>query len=82
MGVDRAHYVFPIFLQLYYLAFSAHCFKVGFQFPTLFREYTVAVGIIVMHLAKAANLWIYLVANLAAGALAAATFRLVNPEDK
>src|SRR6267154_12710 len=33
----------------------------------------VAVGITVMHLAKASNLWIYLVANLAAGALAAAT---------
>jgi aquaporin Z len=42
----------------------------------------VAVGITVMHLAKAANLWIYLVANFAAGALAAATFRFINPEDK
>jgi len=41
----------------------------------------VAVGITVMHLAKAANLWIYLVANLAAGALAAATFKWVNPDD-
>jgi glycerol uptake facilitator-like aquaporin len=34
-----------------------------------------------MHLAKAANLWIYLIANLAAGALAAATFKWVNPDD-
>ncbi|HEU5397275.1 MAG TPA: aquaporin, partial [Verrucomicrobiae bacterium] len=42
----------------------------------------VAVGVTVMHLEKAANLWIYLVANLGAGALAAGTFRLVNPEDK
>lgn len=42
----------------------------------------VAIGITVMHLAKASNLWIYLVANLAAGALAAATFRWVNPDDK
>ncbi len=41
----------------------------------------VAIGITVMHLAKASNLWIYLVANLAAGALAAYTFRWVNPED-
>src|SRR5437867_4865951 len=41
----------------------------------------VAVGISVMHLAKASNLWIYLFANLAAGALAAATFRWVNPDD-
>ena len=42
----------------------------------------VAVGITVMHLLKVSNLWIYLFANLAAGALAAATFRWVNPDDK
>ena len=42
----------------------------------------VAVGITVMGLAKGANLWIFLAAELAAGALAAAVFRYVNPEDK
>jgi aquaporin Z len=42
----------------------------------------VAVGITVMHLAKVSNLWIYLAANLAAGALAAFTFRFINPDDK
>jgi aquaporin Z len=42
----------------------------------------VAIGITVMHLAKVSNLWIYLVANLAAGALAAFTFRSINPDDK
>ena len=42
----------------------------------------VAVGITVMHLAKAGNLWIYLVANFAAGALAAIVFKFINPEDK
>ncbi|MCI0537393.1 MAG: aquaporin [Verrucomicrobiales bacterium] len=42
----------------------------------------VAVGITVMHLAKAGNLWIYLLANLAGGALAAATFRCVNSDDR
>jgi len=42
----------------------------------------VATGITVMHLAKAANIWIYLVANFAAGATAAAVFKFVNPEDK
>jgi len=42
----------------------------------------VAIGITAMHLAKTVNIWIYLVANLAAGALAAVTFRWVNPEDK
>lgn len=42
----------------------------------------VAVGITVLHLEAAANLWIYLVANLAAGALAATVFKFINPEDK
>lgn len=42
----------------------------------------VALGITVMHLAKTANLWIYLVANFAGGALAAVAFRFLNPEDK
>jgi aquaporin Z len=42
----------------------------------------VALGITVMHLAKTANLWVYLVANFAGGALAAAAFRFINPDDK
>jgi aquaporin Z len=42
----------------------------------------VATGITVMHLEKAANIWIYLVANFAGGALAATVFKFVNPEDK
>ncbi len=42
----------------------------------------VAVGITVMRLAKVSNLWIYLVANFAAGALAAVAFKLINPEDR
>jgi aquaporin Z len=42
----------------------------------------VAVGITVMHLAKASNLWIYLVGNFAAGVLAATAFKFINPEDK
>jgi len=42
----------------------------------------VATGITVMHLEKAANLWIYLVANFGAAALAAAAFKFINPEDK
>jgi len=41
----------------------------------------VAVGITVMKLAKASQLWIYLVANLGAGALAAYIFRGLNPDD-
>jgi len=42
----------------------------------------VATGTTVMHLEKAANLWIYLVANLGGGALAAAAFKFINPQDK
>jgi aquaporin Z len=42
----------------------------------------VATGITIMHLEKVANIWIYLVANFAAGALAAVTFKFINPEDK
>ena len=42
----------------------------------------VAIGITVMHLAKVSHLWIYLVANFGAGALAALVFRFVNPDDK
>jgi aquaporin Z len=42
----------------------------------------VALGMTVMHIAQAGDLWIYLVANFAGGALAAAAFRFINPEDK
>jgi len=41
----------------------------------------VAVGLTILHLAKAANLWLYLVANFAGGALAAVAFKYINPED-
>jgi aquaporin Z len=42
----------------------------------------VATGITAMHLAKTADIWIYLAGDLAGGALAALTFKFVNPEDK
>ncbi len=42
----------------------------------------VAVGITVMGLAKASNLWIFLVGNFAAAIVAALTFKFINPEDK
>lgn len=41
----------------------------------------VAVGITVMKLAKVSHLWIYLVANFGAGALAAYVFRAINSDD-
>jgi aquaporin Z len=42
----------------------------------------VAIGITTMHLAKTANIWIFLVGDLAAAAVAALAFRFLNPEDK
>jgi aquaporin Z len=42
----------------------------------------VAVGINIMHLGKASNIWIHIVGNFAGGALAAMTFRFLNPDDK
>jgi|SRR5271157_2455200 len=42
----------------------------------------VAVGIVIMHLVNVTDIWIYLVANFAGGALAAAAFRCLNPEDR
>ena len=41
----------------------------------------VAVGITVMGLSSLANLWIFLLADLVGGAVAAATFRFINRED-
>ena len=41
----------------------------------------VAVGITVMGLSQLANIWIFLVANFAGGAVAALVFRYVNPPE-
>ena len=41
----------------------------------------VAIGLCTMNLAAWANLWIYLVANLAGGAAAAAVFRVTHSDD-
>jgi aquaporin Z len=42
----------------------------------------VAVGISVMGLSSWPNIWIYLVANFAGGAVAAGVFKALNPADK
>jgi aquaporin Z len=41
----------------------------------------VAVGITLMGLSRVADIWIFLVANFAAGAAAALVFRLINPPE-
>lgn len=42
----------------------------------------VALGVTFVHLAPWGNLWAYIVAQLIGGALAAFTFRALNPDDK
>jgi aquaporin Z len=42
----------------------------------------VAVGITAMGLSAVVNIWIFLVANFAAGAAAAFAFKAINPTDK
>jgi aquaporin Z len=42
----------------------------------------VALGITIMGLSAWANIWIFLVANFAAGAVAAFVFKFVNPPDE
>jgi aquaporin Z len=42
----------------------------------------IATGITLMHIEKAANIWIYLAGDFAGAALAALAFKVINPEDK
>jgi len=42
---------------------------------------SVAVGITIMGLSSLGSIWIFLLANFLGGALAAATFTFLNPED-
>lgn len=42
----------------------------------------VAVGLTIMGASSVINIWIYLVANFAGGALAAVVFKFLNPADK
>lgn len=42
----------------------------------------VAIGITTMGLSSVGNIWIFLVANFLGGALAAFTFKFLNPDDK
>ena len=59
----------------------AGAFAVGGVASAAFNP-AVAVGISFMGLVSWSRLWIYLVANLSGGALAALTFMLLCPEDK
>lgn len=56
-------------------------FSVGSISSAAFNP-AVAVGISIMGLSAWANLWIYLVANLAGGLVAGLTFKVLNPEDR
>jgi aquaporin Z len=41
----------------------------------------VAVGVTIMGLSAVANIWIFLVANLAGGLVAGLAFKVLNPDD-
>ena len=56
-------------------------FSVGSVSGGVFNP-AVAVGISMMGLSPWSNLWVYLLANLAAGLLAGMTFKCLNPQDK
>jgi aquaporin Z len=59
----------------------AGAFSVGDISGAAFNP-AVAIGAAVIGLISWANLWIYLIANLLAGAAAALVFKYLNPEDK
>lgn len=63
------------------LTVTAMAFAFGGISGAVFNP-AVALGVTVMHLEKAANLWVYLVANFGAAVLAAAAFKFINPDDK
>ena len=58
----------------------AGAFAVGSISSAAFNP-AVAVGISIMGLSAWSNIWIYLLANFSAGVVAAAVFKLINPED-
>jgi aquaporin Z len=59
----------------------AGAFSVGSISGAAFNP-AVAVGISIMGLSTWSNIWIYLVATLLGGAVAAGTFKFLNPADK
>jgi aquaporin Z len=59
----------------------AGAFAVGSISGAAFNP-AVAIGISIMGLSLWSNVWIYLVANFAGGAVAAFAFKTINPEDK
>jgi aquaporin Z len=63
------------------LTVTAMAFAFGGISGAVFNP-AVAIGVTVMHLEKVANIWVYFVANFSAAAIAALTFKFINPEDK
>jgi aquaporin Z len=59
----------------------AGAFSVGKISGGVFNP-AVAVGITIMGASAIANIWIYLLANFAGGALAAVVFKMLNADDK
>jgi aquaporin Z len=71
--------------QFYGLAIGATITAMTFAFASITSvafNPAVAVGFTVIHKIGATNLWIFLVAEFAAGAAAGAVFKFLNPDDK
>jgi aquaporin Z len=59
---------------------GAGVFAVGALTGAAFNS-AVGVGVVMFGLSAVQNLWVYVVANLLGGAVAAAAFRFISPED-
>ena len=71
--------------SFYGLAIGATVLSMAFAFGAMsggaFNP-AVAIGLALMHVTKAANLWILFIAEVAAAIVSASVFRFTNPDDK
>src|SRR5215475_7906147 len=74
--LDNSFYGLAIGMTVMVGAFSVGSISGGAFNPA------VAVGAVMMHLVKAADVWIHIIADLAGGLIAALTFKFLNPTDK
>jgi aquaporin Z len=72
----NSHYGLAIGFTVVVMAFALGGISGGAFNPA------IATGITAMHIEKMAGFWIYLAGDFGGAALAAATFKFINPEDK
>ena len=74
--LDNSFYGLAIGMTVMVGAFSVGSISGGAFNPA------VALGAVMMHLVKASDVWIHIVADLAGGLVAALTFKFLNPMDR